>query len=143
MSAGNEAMSKKPKTIHFNKLFGGKMTAEEVHRSTALRGRKCPCGLQAAGRAISFAPLSDLFDKDPMRVRWLAQQNGGQIPIVQFKTGREDASAQKFVRLGEAVYCDICRSACEKAMAKLPSWVLVDWDRGPGKDKVVSQVPGN
>jgi hypothetical protein len=127
-------MGDKPKIIHRDKLFGGK-TAEQVHRETALGGRKCVCGVPAAGRAISFAPFADLVEKDPRRIEWLAAQNGGAIPMVKFKTGRDDDSAREFVKLGEVYYCDICRPACEKAMAKLPSWIIVDWDRGPTATK--------
>ena len=124
-------------TIHRKKLFDGQMTAQEVHRSIALRGRKCPCGLPAAVRGLSFAPLKDLMDKDPMRVNYLAQQNGGQVPMLQIKTGKGDDTAATFVKLGECYSCDICRPALEKTMAKLPSWVLVDFDEGPAKEKII------
>jgi hypothetical protein len=133
---GQEA-KKRAEVRHLRKLFGGKMTAEEVHRAVALPNMKCPCGIQASGRAITFAPLSDLSSKDPLRLRWLAEQNGGQLPIVEFRQGKTDDSRAKFVKLGSVYCCDICKPAMEKALAKLPSWVMVHFDYGPEKDKII------
>lgn len=114
--------------IHRRRFMGGAETPQEVHRKVVYAGKKCPCGLPPASRAITFAPVSELRARDPERIIWLAQQNGGQVPVVEMNTG---TSVQKFIRLGEVFACDICKPALAKAMAQLPSWVLVDWDEGP------------
>lgn len=114
--------------IHRKKFMDGQETPQEMHRKVVYAGRKCPCGCPPASRAITFAPLKEIFNREPERVAWLAQQNGGAVPIVEMNT---NGTPEKFVRLGETFACDICRPALEKAMAKLPSWVLVDWDDGP------------
>ena len=129
---------KKPGIIHRDKLFGGRMTAEEVHRSIAFAGQKCPCGLPAAVKARSFAMAKDLADRDPLMLQALAMKHpDGQVPVVMFNlTG----SPQKFIKLGEVVACEICQPALEKTLAKAPSWVFVEFDRGPEKDKPMVQV---
>lgn len=125
-------MSKKPKNIHRRKLFDGQKTAEEVHWE-AWPGIKCPCGLPPAVRCVSFASVGDLLEKDPIRARAMAQANGGALPMVQLTYG-------VFTKIGEMFACSICKPALEKVAAKLPSWVLVEWDRGPGPDRPVFQV---
>lgn len=120
--------------IHLRKLFGGK-TAEEVHRSIALRGRKCQCGIQASFRVVSFAPVDELVKRAPLLLVQLARENGGQVPIVHTKHG-------KHVKVGETFGCDICKVAVQRVAAKAPSWVIVDFDWGPTPTKAHGQVPG-
>ena len=114
--------------IHIKKFMDGKETPQETHRKIVYAGRKCPCGLPPASRAITFAPFKELWNREPERVSWLVQQNNGQVPIVELNT---NGTPEKFIKLGEVFACDICKPALEKAMAGLPSWVLVDWDEGP------------
>lgn len=129
---------KKPEVIHRKQLFDGKQTAEEVHRSTVYAGKKCPCGLPPATRAISFATVKDLMEKDPLRLHQIGLLNGGQVPMVEFNM---NGTPEKFVRIGEQFACDLCRSTMEKVAAKLPSWVFVQFDATPGPEKPIVQVP--
>lgn len=117
-----------PKVVHHRKFMGGKETPQETHRKVVFAGKKCPCGLPPATRAITFATVKDLRDKEPERIISLAVEHNGQLPVVEFNT---NGTPEKFIRLGVAFACDICKPAIEKAMARLPSWVLVEWDGGP------------
>jgi hypothetical protein len=129
---------KKSENIHMRKLFGGCMTAEEVHRSVALKDQKCPCGIQAAIKARTFATAVDLQEKDPLMLMALAQKHpDGMVPVTMFNF---HGTPQKFIKLGEVVACEICTPALEKVLAKAPSWIHVEFDRGPGKDKPIIQV---
>lgn len=130
---GHEA-KKRAEVRHFRKLFDGKMTAEEVHQSVALRDKKCPCGLPALIRCRFFAPVKDMVDKNPQFMMQLAAQHNGTVPVVETKHG-------KMVRFSEAYSCTQHKSALEREAAKAPSWVLVDFDYGPGPDKAIVQVP--
>jgi hypothetical protein len=125
-------MSKKPKVIHRKQLFGGIKSAAQVHWE-GFPLAKCPCGLDPIVRALSFAPIADLLDKDPLLLRQLSDRNGGNLPLLELKYGT-------FVRIGEMFACTLCRSTLEKAMAKLPSYVLVEFDTGPSPDRPVVQV---
>lgn len=124
-----------PKVIHRDKLFGGRETAQEVHQRTALAGRVCICGAPASMRALSFAPVADALNYAPEYMMALARANNGQIPMLKFRRGRTDDSATEFVKIGEVCACSRCKSQLERQMAKAPSWVLVDFDYGPGEDK--------
>jgi hypothetical protein len=122
---------KKPTTIHRKQLFGGK-SAQQVHWE-GFPHAKCPCGLDPVVRALSFAPIKELLDNDPLLLRQLADQNGGDLPLLALKYGT-------FVRIGEMFACNLCRLTLAKSAAKLPSYVLVDWDEGPSPDRLVVQV---
>jgi hypothetical protein len=122
----------KPKTIHRRQLFDGRETAEQVHWG-AFPGAKCACGLPPAIRCVTFAPIGDLLEQDPLRAQAMAQANGGQLPMVRFTYG-------VFVKIGEMFACSLCKATLEKVAARLPSWVLVEWDRGPGPDSPIVQV---
>lgn len=114
--------------IHRKRFMGGLETPQETHRKVVYAERKCECGLPPASRAITFAPLKEVWTRQPERVMELSRLHGGQVPLVELNT---NGTPVKFIKLGEAFACDICKPALEKAMAKLPSWVLVDWDDGP------------
>lgn len=119
---------------HFRKLFGGTKTAEQVHQEIALKDKKCQaCGRQAAVRCRFFASVVDLHHQSPQFLLKLAQEHSGQVPVIETRYG-------KMIRISDAYSCSGCRPTLEKEAAKAPSWVLVDFDFGPGPDKPVVQV---
>lgn len=131
----------KKDVVHRRKLFGGRMTAEEVHQKYAFPpGAKCRCGRRPLIRAISMAPLADARRHWP-ELDVLASES----PVELFKRLVElkgsDGKPAPFVRLGIAYACQDCRRDMERAMAKLPSWVLVEINRGPGTDRPLVAVP--
>lgn len=133
---GREAKAK-AEIRHRRKLFNGLATAEEVHRSAI--GENCPCGLPAAIVIRVFAPVDEVLKRQPLFLHNLAAQNGGMVPVVELR-GAENRPI-KHIRVGMAYACEICQSTAEKEAAKAPSWVVVDINRGPGKDKAIVQVP--
>jgi len=135
-------MGKDAKIRHMRKFAGGQMSAQDMHRKVALRGKKCPCGLDAAGRCITFAPLSELMSREPLFLVHLARQHGGSVPMVHLRHHKDDTTGEKHVRVGMAYYCELCKPACEKQAAKGPSWILHEFDDGPAADKAVVQMPG-
>lgn len=122
-------------TIHTKKLFDGRQTAEEVHRSLAFPAdARCACGSKkVAIRVRVFWPADDLVREKPEFAMQMAARHGGRLPVVEFKHG-------KHVRVGDAFACDLCKSVLEKEAAKAPSWVVVEVDRGPGPDNAQVQV---
>lgn len=121
-------------TIHRRKLFGGRCTAEEFHRAHAF-----PVGARCAGcrstkvgvRAQVLVPLAELRARDPMAdLAMTADPAGFARVLVQTVHGPH-------VRLSTVYACDRCAPSMERALAKQPSWVIVDINRGPGPDKLV------
>jgi len=134
---GQEAktrQARKQAVIHRRRLFDGKVTAEELHRALAFQGRCGECGGPPAIRARTFAPIEELHRRSPEFLIQLALRNEGRVPVIEFTYG-------KFVCIGDAYACDLCRGALERELAKAPSWVLVELDNGPGKDRPIVQVP--
>lgn len=126
------------KIIHTTKLFGGRETAEDVHRQHAWHGARCnACGDREVVVQVSTHMLTkELIEKNPHNIvaRIMAQSEDGTIPSWQSKYGR-------MTMVGVAYACTTHQRALETTAARGPSSVLVEIDRGPGKDKIVAQVP--
>jgi hypothetical protein len=123
--------------IHRSKLFGGVVTAAEVH---ARHGFRQPCAIQGCSNlpviAIKMLMLHDEFVKQsPLLAAEIARTNpsGPYIPCI-------DTTFGKMVMVSKTCACRTHQADAEKAAAKAPSWVLVEIDRGPGADKPVVQV---
>lgn len=124
---------KKPAVLHRSKLFNGQ-SAEDVHRSHFPGNARCKCGSrQVVVQARSFIPVADLIRDNPQLAMQLAAQNMGQLPVVDFRHG-------KHVRIGSVFACRDCKTDLERALARAPSYVVVEIDRGPGPDAPVVQV---
>lgn len=129
----HEARSEARKVIHVKKFMDGKIAPEELHAMFAWAGKKCRCGTTPFVRCLSFAPFAELNERAPGMLVQMAIENNGTIPMVEFTYG-------KFVRIGEAYACGRCMRALERAAAKHPSWVLVEWQKAPTMSTQV-QVP--
>lgn len=133
-----EREKKTTELIHRTKLFGGKQTAEEVHRELAWGPMAvCQCGrkdvvIQIDGYASPKELLAHL--RPEVIVRLMVATEDGQLPTFPTKYG-------PMVNFSKAWACEDHKQLAEQTAARLPSWVLVEIDRGPGKDKVVVQVP--
>lgn len=127
----------KPEIIHREKLFGGRETAMDVHRQLAWHGGRCNgCGSgQTVIQIATHMLTKEIIDKHPsIAARIMMAAEDGQIPSWKSKYG-------PMTMVGVAYACAACRQSLESAAAKGPSYVLVEIDRGPGEDKIVSQVP--
>lgn len=126
-------------TIHVRKFMDGKMTPDEAHRQTAWAGGCCMyCGSpKPAVRIQLFGLVSECIERHAQWCMQEAAKHDGRLPIVNFTYG-------KFVRMQRTYACDGCRSRAEREAAQgQPSYVLVEFDYGPGPDKPVVQVPRN
>lgn len=129
----------KPEMIHRTKLFGGRETAEDIHREQVFRRRCDSCGGAPAMRIITMITLVDLLMHMKEFAEFKRAANGGFIPSTPSKYGR-------LVQLTNVVACKSCGPSAERAAAHPPKpWgdrVIVEIDRGPGADKAVVAVPG-
>jgi len=121
---------------HIRKLMGGAMSAREVHQKHAFPpGAKCQsCGRRPLLRAITLAPIDEAKRYYP-EIEALPSPDLFKI-LVPLDPG--DGKPRPHVRLGVAYACRECGPTMERALAKLPSWVVVDINRGPAQERMFS-----
>jgi len=135
MNDAVRAERKKAEVLHRRKLFQGRATAQEVHAKYAFPpGAKCTgCGKRGGlqTRAIVLMELEEMKRRDPL----LADLS--IVDPVKFTQLILQTKYGPFIRVSTSYACPTCTPALEKAMAKCPSYCIVDINRGPGADKVI------
>jgi len=121
--------------IHRRKLFGGTYTAQEYHAAFAFApGARCSgCG-QTGGlqtRAVVFAPLDKMNALDPDFEAIMC------VDPMKFQEVLMPTKYGPMVRISTVLACVSCTPTLAKSLAKLPDYLLVDFNYGPGKDKVI------
>ena len=108
------------------KFMDGRMTPIEAHRKFAWAGRVCTtCGGKPVLRIKTFMRAEDFAHMaDPGVLAMIKAQCGNKIPTAPTKFG-------PICRIGDAFACAACRSDAEKSAARLPDYILVEFDRGP------------
>lgn len=122
--------------IHRKKLFGGRETAQDVHRKHAWPNARCyMCGSGDVVIRLSYyqSPF-DLIRHEPRIAAELMEGNDGQLPIWRSTQG-------PLVMFWVEYACRHDQQYVERQAAKLPDYIRVDIDRGVGEDKAVVQVP--
>lgn len=124
------------KVIHRKKLFGGRTTAEDLHSKLAVRSQCRYCGSPGNFRVRLLATVEELLIHNPTWCATVAAMNpsGPFVPSFETKYGRMTC-------FSDMAFCKGCRVRVEKEAAQMTmkrSWVLVDFDWGPGPDKVVA-----
>lgn len=122
---------------YLDKSFGGKSTALEVWRETLMRGHHCKCGALAVGSAHLFWPWADFERDHPKLAVKYAQENGGTIPVVKF---RSSGSVRAFVAMPVLYACGACFPELERFLAHKPSYVVCEIRRGPAERAPMEQV---
>jgi hypothetical protein len=130
--------------IHKSKIFGGQ-TAEEVHQQYAFPpgarcfGAKFGCSRRPVTTFRTFIELSELRKQDEAFVL-LEKLNPQELykSLVWFKGS--DGSPVAYMKMQTTYACKDCTREGERAAAKGPSWYVVEIDRGPGTDKIVSMA---
>lgn len=132
--------ARKPEVIHrktFEKASRG-LSAQELHRKLVFAGKHCRgCGSrQVALRIKALAPAVELMktEQGASFIMQLAMQNNGAVPVVDTVYG-------KFIRVSDVYACDRCAPRAEKVASKHPSSWIIEFDRGPGKDRPRVSVP--
>ena len=135
---GREAKAKAERG-YLKKLFDGRTTARDVWRQSVIGRHVCnKCQARATMEAHVFWPVEDFERDQPFLAVKIASDHHGGIPFVSFKSsggGRRD-----FVHMPTLYACDGCSAELEKMLAHAPSYVVVEFRRGPGPEKPQVQV---
>lgn len=126
--------------IHRQKLFKGRTTAEEVHAKHGFPAKARCNGCQAkypTTRAITMAPFKDALKQWPE----LGELPPEAVMTLMVELKGSDGTPDPYIRLGVAYSCKSCRAEIAKSLAKMPSWVLVEFNHGPGADNPLVAVP--
>jgi hypothetical protein len=122
-----------------DKLFGGTTTAQDLWRQHVIGRHTCnKCQARATMEAHLFWPTED-FEKDqPSLAVQIASKHQGGIPFVRFRSA--GGVQRNFVHMPTLYACQACEAELERMCAKLPSYVVVEFRRGPGVDKIIGAV---
>lgn len=131
---------RKGPVVHIRKFDDGRRTPQEYHAQFAFKpGTKCvTCGGPPMARIRVFASVDELKARAPQFLLAIASASpfgAGQLPTVPTKYG-------PMVKVSETVFCKSCTPQAERHAARGPSWMLVEINRGPDADKMLTQVPG-
>ena len=67
-------------------------------------------------------------------------QNPSKLAAILVPIQESTISRKLYVRISITYACRRCQREFERALAKGPSWCIVEINRGPGPDKVVSMA---
>lgn len=123
--------------VHVKKFANGRMTPQEMHRQFAFpKNAKCEgCGRRPHVRAIVMAPLDEVSKRGLLPADMPQHELMKVIVPIQSVTDRRP---QAFVRISTTYSCTSCRKDFEKALAKGPSWCIVEINAGPDEKNRVS-----
>lgn len=126
------------KTIHRKKLFGGRRTAEEVHQQYAFPiGAKCAgCGRRPLVRAIVMMEMAEAMKNPQLALLSALAPEDFMKSVVQIKDS--DGKPTPYYRVSVVYSCKSCSREMEKQLAKAPSHCIVEINRGPGTDKIIT-----
>lgn len=125
------------KIIHRTKLFGGRETAQEVHRKHAWAGGQCyRCGDRDVRIQLNYhqSPIDLVANEPKIAAQLLAFSDNDQLPVWKSKYG-------PMVLYWVEYACSTHQRDSEIEAARLPSYILVEIDRGVGAEKIIGQVP--
>ena len=116
---------------HMKRFDGGRRTPNEYHREHAFPpSAECAgCGGPPAVRAIVLAEL-----KEAIKHRMVPASLDGRITAAVARTLvdlRGPSGPVKHARISATYSCDNCRKTMEVALAKAPSWCIVEINEGP------------
>lgn len=126
--------------LHMKKFAGGRMTPVEMHQRYAFPlGAKCMCGARPRFRAIVMIPIDEARKRMPgLDDIMLADPEGFMQNLVQIRESKTDSDKdlKTYFRLSVVYSCQRCRRDMDKALAKAPSWAIVEINEGP-KDPMI------
>lgn len=124
------------KALHTNKFDKGRRSPQEFHQQYAFpqNARCCACPNRPNIRAIVLCPF-DEAQKRGMLPEGAMFNPAVMQTLVTIKEGNEP---KPYLRLSVTYSCKSCQKEFEKALAKAPSWCIVELNHGPDPKNKVS-----
>ncbi len=118
------------KNLHLKRFDGGRRTPQQYHTEFAFSpNARCSsgCGRRPEVRAIVMCPFDEAVKRNMLPEG--AMFNPEIMKLIV--TVNEGGKPKPYVRISVTYACKSCQAEMEKAMAKGPSWCIVDIQRGP------------
>lgn len=93
--------------------------------------------LRPITRIIVLMPLDEMMKRD-QEIQLMALTRPDVLAPFLVKIRESHGSTKTYFRVSVTYACKLCTRDAEKAAAKAPSWCIVEINRGPGPDKVIS-----
>jgi hypothetical protein len=84
-----------------------------------------------------MCPLDEAIKRGFVRTDNLMQQADLLKVLVHINESAASPN-KKYVRMNTAYFCSGCSTTVEKELAKTPSWCIVEINRGPGQDLIIT-----
>jgi hypothetical protein len=121
------------RTLDVRRFLGGQMTPQEFHSANAFPIDASCCGCRSRLglelRAIVLIPYDEAMKRGMV-------PSGDQASrellskVVAIKSGASGV-VEPHIKISTTYSCRLCRRAFESALAKAPSWAVIDINRGP------------
>lgn len=126
---------------HKRHFDGGRSSPQEYHAKHAFPANaRCQgCTARPTARAITMAPFDECLRRMPELEPLLARDP--QAILARTVPIRESGLAEHpkpYLRLGIAYSCPRCLPALERTLARAPSWMIVEINRGPADRTITS-----
>jgi hypothetical protein len=140
ISAGvQRQQARRAAVIHRKKFMDGAMTPEEAHQRWGIPpSARCACGAKPLITCRIFMPLDEMVKANAEMIgRLLLDEKSAK----HFMDQCIQTTSGVYVRTSTAYACKMHEKNLDQAAAKAPSWCIVEFNRGPGADKVVVGGP--
>lgn len=121
---------------NLKQTFGGKGVVD-YHRNHAFGPKaKCTvCPNRPVMRAIVMAPFQDALQKGVIPANAVSDASIMSM-IVQIKNN--SGGSDPYIRVSSAHACAHHTTELERECAKAPSWCIVEFNRGPAPEKIIT-----
>jgi len=136
-STGMKRQQARAAVLHRRKFMDGKMSPEEAHQRYGIPPHaRCACGARPLITCRIFMPLDEVVKRQGTFVGLMLAGKEEELYSMLLETIHGT-----FVRVSTAYACKQHEKDLDLAAAKAPSWCLVEFNRGPGAEKIV--IGGN
>jgi hypothetical protein len=117
------------RTLNPQKFLNGTLTPQEFVAVNTFGMNKCRCGNTPVVCATVFMPYVEACKRGYIPPGSELSPEIASV-LIALRTGC-NKEEEPHVRMSQAYSCRVCQPAFERALAKSPSWAVIDINRGP------------